>query len=144
MSMYGNHTRRPVVVCGPGRTKQAMKDECDVNLIVARYVRDGLVTHLAKGQPRYLDVSEVGDYRSAIEQVRAVEDFFDALPAKVRAYFQNDPAAFLDTMSDPAKAVQLDKLGQELYGDRRASRNRREGDEVPDVVEPPPEAGGGS
>ena len=112
MGMFSSDPR-PVVDCSQdeGRTKQAFKDECDVNQIMARYEKTGLITHLAKKQPVYLDVSEVGDYRDALEHVEQTREFFMGFPAKVRAAFNNDPAEFLDSIHDPAKQDFLRELG---------------------------------
>lgn len=108
---YGPHKRYPTIIEGESRAKQSMKDECDINGIVERYARSGLVTHLAKGQPRYLDVSEMTDYRAALDQVERVGEFFAGLPAKLRSRFHNDPAAFLDFMSDPENVEEIRDLG---------------------------------
>lgn len=120
--------RHPVVVdaTGPSLTKVSMQDECDVNRIVERFRATGLVTHLASGSPAFLDVSEVSDYRAAIDQVRAVGVFFDGLPAPLRSEFGNDPAAFMDFVADPANAREVD----ERFG----------GAVVPPVVAPVPPA----
>lgn len=139
MSMYGKADPRPVLVCGPGRTKQEFKDECDVNNIVKRFVRDGFVAHLNKGVPVFMDVSEIGDFRTAVDQVRAATKFFDNLPAKVRAKFGNDPARFLDEAGSLSRS-ELRELG--LAELRKGDRQRR----VTDVEEPAPgeEAGSGT
>lgn len=85
-----------------GKTIQSMRDECDINKIVARYgVAELQLMATERGPGQYLDVSEVGDYRQAMEQVRRTDEFFRQLPAEVRASFGNDPAFFLDYMSEP-------------------------------------------
>jgi len=93
------------------RTKQAPKDECDINNILLRYKRSGLVSHLAKGVPTYMDVSEVGDYKGAMDHLRATEKFFAGLPAKIRERFDNDPVAFLDYASEVPEADLKVELG---------------------------------
>lgn len=108
---------RPVIDCKGsdeyfGRTKPSMKDECDINLILARYKQTGMVSHLNKNQGRYADVSEVGDFREAVQMVAETGKFFMGLPAAVRAEFNNDPAEFLDFMS-VAEDGQLAELGLE-------------------------------
>lgn len=45
----------------PSLTKQSFKDECDINQIVAKFEKTGLVNHLARGVPQFADVSEMGD-----------------------------------------------------------------------------------
>lgn len=96
---------------GRSKTRQSMKDETDINRILSRYVQTGLLNHVAMKTPVYGDVSQVRDYREAIEEVRAVRDFFVKLPAKIRTRFANDPAAFLDFMSDEANAAEAKELG---------------------------------
>lgn len=99
----------------PSRTKQAFKDECDVNKIMQRFKKVMDVEYLDKfhgyvgGQ--FGDFSEVGDYRSAIEQVRSAEAVFEALPAIVRKRFGNDPAEFLDFVGDPKNVDEMVSLG---------------------------------
>lgn len=118
MSMYGGGPRL-VVVCTAAEdcAKQSERDACDINKILRRYAKDGMLTHLAKGRPSYLDVSEVGDYRAAVDRIRAANEFFAGLPAKVRTHFRNDPAEYLDragSLSDEElKALGLRELGRD-------------------------------
>lgn len=102
------------LVCGTeGGAKQSFRDECDVSQIVAKFRKTGLVTHLAKGQPRYIDVSAVPDFRAALDHVNAVGVFFDGLPADLREHFDNDPAEFIDGMNDPQQIDFLRSYGVE-------------------------------
>jgi len=137
VSMYGSGTPRPVVRCGPSRARPEFAKECDINNIVARYKRDGFISHLARGVPSFVDVSEVGDFRTAMTQVRAAGEFFEGLPAVVRAKFGNDVARFVDEAGSLTRA-ELRELGlAELRKDdvkRRAS----------DKEEPAPVEGAGS
>lgn len=93
---------RPVIICGPGKTKQSEADACDINLIMAQYTRTGFVSHVRAGVPTFADVSAVPDYRTAIDNLRRAEEYFLTLPAKVRATFDHNVAAFLDYVSDPS------------------------------------------
>ncbi len=124
MSMYGR-PYRPLEPGKGGRAKQSMKDECDVNLIVERFAKTGLISHLAEGVPQFVDVSELSDYRTVIEQVRKVDEYFAGLPAKVRSVFENDPSRFMDFLESGASAEDLKKLGLEVVGDRRADQQRQ-------------------
>ncbi len=128
MSMYGVTDTR--ITSGPGKAKQSMKDECDVNLIVARFTETGFMSHVSSGIPSFVDVSELTDYRSALEHVRSVTEYFAGFPAKVRAEFGNDAVAFMEYLESGATPEDLEALGREIVGDRRApSRNRRAGEE---------------
>lgn len=93
----------------PGRTKQSFKEECDVNLIVAKAQKTGVLP--MKGNPLYGDFSEVPEYQEALETVRVAGDQFRGLPAHMRERFENDPAQFLRFVSDPSNAGEMAKLG---------------------------------
>lgn len=124
MSMYGV----PYTALEPGEgegAKQSMRDECDVNLIVARFSETGLISHLASGVPRFADVSEFSDFRGVLEQVREVESYFAGLPAKVRRSFADDASLFMDYLESGASEEDLKKRGLELVGDRRADQERQ-------------------
>lgn len=92
------------------KTRQSDKDACDINKIMAMYDKTGLLPP-AGAEGLFLDVSEMGDYRSAVEQVLYAQKFFAALPAKVRTQFANDPATFLDFCADPDNRDELIELG---------------------------------
>lgn len=101
-----------VLICeGPGRTRQSMKAECDINNIVAKYKQAGFVEHVATRTPVYMDVSEVPNYREVLEQVRRTDEFFMGLPAKLRSEFDNSPAQFLDFVTDPGNRDRMIELG---------------------------------
>ncbi len=146
MSMYG--VVYGGLVCPPGVAKQAMRDECDVNLIMAKFVKTGFIEHVSSGVPSYVDMSEVTDYRTAIEHVRSVEEYFLGLPAEVRRRFDNDTVTFMEYLESGASEEDLKALGLEVLGDRRArAQDEREGDATPPDVVPapevvPPEPGG--
>lgn len=122
---FGFSGHEPLDVSGESRTKQSMKDECDVNLIVARFDKTGLISHLAEGVPQFVDVSELGDYRSIIEQVRKVDEYFAGLPARVRSEFKNDASLFMDFLESGASHDELLELGLAVVGDRRADEERQ-------------------
>lgn len=92
-------------------TKQSFRDECDINEIVRRGRQGAVVAHVARGVPSYMDVSEVGDYKSALDMLRSTDAFFQGLPAVVRKAFDNDPAEFLDAMDTDSGRLKLEELG---------------------------------
>jgi len=104
---------RPQVDCStiPSRTVQSEKDSCDINKIVAQYHRTGVMPHMAARMPEFGDVSEVGDFREAMERVQSTQKWFSRLPAKVRAKFANDPVALMDAVGDPSRYDELVELG---------------------------------
>ena len=78
-----------------GCTHQEQKQQCDINYILEKYRRTGVVNHLNKYQEQYLDVSAI-DFQDAQNKVATVNSMFEELPAKDRASFNNDPAQFLE------------------------------------------------
>lgn len=94
--------RVKVVPC-PSLTRQADKDDCDINVITRRY---GITERTAELLERFRgstfgDVSEVPDYRTALEIVRHADAEFSQLPVDVRTYFDNDAGRFLRAVEDP-------------------------------------------
>jgi len=90
--------------------RQSEASQADINKIVARFEKSGILP-LTGREGLYLDVSEVGDYHSALEQVRKAEEYFGSLPASSRAMFDNDPAEFLDRVNDPESLELLVEAG---------------------------------
>ncbi len=137
MSMYGLEVEkgvrfRPVVACGTeGGAKQSFKDECDINNIIARYVQTGLLTPVNTRPQEFVDVSMVGDYQSALENVRSAGAMFNALPSGIRAEFDNDPATFLDFCTDSQNEERMRDMG--LLPPMEPSV---EGDPAPEEPEP--------
>lgn len=95
---------------GFGRTKQAHKAECDINSIMAKYIKTGTLDFARKNEPSYGDC--VGsDFNAAMLLVARGKSMFHELPAAIRARFDNDPAMFLDFVDNPANYAEMDTLG---------------------------------
>jgi len=87
------------------------REEADINTIVKRF---GLTGQLPSNIriPTYQNFLEApDDYRGALEAVRSADASFNALPAAIRARFDNDPASFVDFCSDPANLPALQEMG---------------------------------
>lgn len=95
---------------GTGRTKQSFKDECDINIIMAQYLKTGVVDFVNRHQARYGDVTGL-EYQEAMQIVAESKTMFEELPSKIRQRFENDPAQFLDFVSDPSNASEAHSLG---------------------------------
>lgn len=101
----------PVVYSDESMTKQSFREEVDINRIVARAREGQMVAHVARGVPSYLDVSDVGDYKGALDMIRKTDAWFARLPAKVREVFKNDASEFLDAMDTDVGRAKLVELG---------------------------------
>ncbi len=98
-------------VGGPSLTKQAARDECDINIILKKGADTGLVAHLNAAQKAYMDLSESTDYKTSVDAVNAARDAFLALPAHIRQEFDNDPAKLLAFAEEPVNIDRLVELG---------------------------------
>lgn len=97
-------------VGGESLTRTDMAAACDINNIVKKYHKTGVLPAM-RDASIYADVSQMGDYRTAIEQVRQADELFMQLPSGVREKFENDPAAFLDFVSNPENANEMAEMG---------------------------------
>lgn len=110
MGMNNKATDPDGIVCGPGVTKQSFKDECDVNKIIARFEKTGMIEAINKKQPFYGDVSALVDYHEALNVVAEAQSLFNAMSAEVRERFSNDPEkmiAFLNDKSNDKEAIEM-------------------------------------
>lgn len=104
--------RTTFTTTGESMTRQEAKDECDINNIMKKFERTGMLDHRNQFQGQYGDYTNVPtDYHSAMNQVVAAEEMFLTVPAKVRAKFGNDPGAFLAFVSDPKNQDEMIELG---------------------------------
>ena len=82
----------------PSRTKQAFKQECDINHIMKKFKKVAGSEFLNQYQGylggQFGDFSEVVDYRTALDQINRSKAVFEALPSVLRKRFDNDPAKF--------------------------------------------------
>ncbi len=104
---------------GKTRTQQNFKDECDINTIMRKFAVTG---HMAPPSrlPQYGDFTGIRDYKSALEAVLEASRAFGELPADVRSYFANDPAAFVDFCSNDANREKAIELGLIAAGEAPA------------------------
>lgn len=100
------------LVCDPeeGMTQQQFAEEADINTIVRRFGLTGQLPDNVK-VPQYGDFTGIGDYKDAMNAVRAADESFMALPAAVRAEFMNDPQRLLEFVSDEKNREKAKELG---------------------------------
>lgn len=107
------------------QTKQAFKDECDINQIMARYQKTGAMDHFATHQATYGDIPAV-DFQEAMNLVTSTNQMFNELPSSIRSAVNNDPAQFLAFVQDPENAETLREWGlHERGAHERAERSGR-------------------
>lgn len=102
--------RQTISFPGTGRTKQAMKAECDINNIMKRYQATGIADFVNTQKAVYADVRSL-DFTNSMNSLIRAQNMFGALPSSIRKRFANDPAQFLDFMSNEENAPEARKLG---------------------------------
>jgi phage internal scaffolding protein len=91
-------------------TQQQFKEEADINTIVNRFLKTGVLP-TPNTFPQYVDFEGVFDYQSAMNLVRAADESFMRMDAKVRSRFNNSPQEFLEFFADPANIEEATRLG---------------------------------
>lgn len=94
----------------PSLTQQQFKEEADINTIVDRFMKSGVLP-TPVNMPQYVDYEGVFDFQSAMNVVRAADENFMRLDAKVRARFNNSPQEFLEFFADPSNRDEAIRLG---------------------------------
>lgn len=90
--------------------QQHFKEECDINTILQKFNITGLLPEQTLS-PRYGDFTGIGDYHTALNRVIAAQDEFEALPAQIRARFDNDPAQLIEFLENSDNRSEAEELG---------------------------------
>ncbi len=78
-----------------GRTKQAFKNQCDINTILKKAQKTGAISHLAKHEASYGDFTGFDFFEAQMKIAKATE-IFDELPSEIRREFNNEPRQFFE------------------------------------------------
>jgi hypothetical protein len=95
---------------GPGRTKQAFKDSCDINKILKKAQKAGGLAHVQKYDKAVYGEFQDYDLLEAYGKLERAKQIFADLPSEVRNEFSNDALAFAGFASDPANIDRLAEL----------------------------------
>lgn len=109
-SAYSPKIRVRISSTLPSRTKQSFKAECDINTIISRFLKTGILDFAQKNEPRYGDCTGI-EYQNAMQTVAEAKSLFNDLPAALRARFANEPANFLDFVQDEKNREEAQALG---------------------------------
>lgn len=94
---------------GESRTEQSHIGETNINAIIGRYHRTGLLPQRGRSG-FYGDFTGITDYHDAVNRVKSAEDAFMSLPSKIRKRFENDPynlLTFLENDDNRQEAIEL-------------------------------------
>ncbi|WNK12933.1 MAG: internal scaffolding protein [Microvirus sp.] len=93
----------------PSMTQQHYAEETDINFIMARFLKTGLLNQIEAGT--YEDVSQAEGYRESLHILKNADEQFATLPAAVRKKFENSPLNFLEFMHNPDNKNIAEELG---------------------------------
>ena len=111
-------------------TEQSHKAACDVNNIMARYTRTGVMEHIRQFEPVYSEVMP-DDYHTSMNVVGEAKSMFEELPSTLRRHFGDDVSAFLDfCATSPDASGELQGLAEE-YRKQALGISDTVGDQVP-------------
>ena len=94
----------------PSLTQQQFKEESDINTIVDRFMKSGVLP-TPVNMPQYVDFEGIFDFQTAMNAVRVADENFMRMDAKVRARFNNSPQEFLEFFANPENIPEAIRLG---------------------------------
>ena len=94
----------------PSLTKSEFKDECDINNVVKRALRTGVLPGVDR-EALYGDFSQVENYAEAQIKIANAKSEFEQLPSGIKEKFDNDVTNLLDFVDDPENEAEAIKLG---------------------------------
>lgn len=90
--------------------QQQFKDQCDINLLMARYLESGELPQVTEGLT-YGNFEGIFDFQSAMNAVRTAEGLFSQFPARIKNRFDNDPQKMLDFLAQDENRDEAEFLG---------------------------------
>lgn len=92
--------------CTPTRTQKSFQRSADINNIVSRYTKSGILATDPSSQPTrqmiFQDLRKRYDFYEVNKMVSAARSEFELLPSADRAKFANSVEVFVDWLSDPS------------------------------------------
>jgi len=109
---YQSHKRLHPKLSPKSLTHQSEAPQCDINTIMKKYERTGVLEHRNNFEGQYGNFADgPADYHESMNAVLAAEEMFGTLPARIRRRFHNDPGAFIEFANDPHNQEEMINLG---------------------------------
>lgn len=89
---------------------QSFAAECDINNIMRKFQRTGMLDWLSTHEGEYMDVTGV-NFETAMDTILKAQAMFDDLPSSVRERFQHSPSVFFDFVHSEGAIDELRRLG---------------------------------
>lgn len=97
---------------GVSLTHQSMKGECDINHIMAKFEKTGILEHRNTFEGQYGDFTNLPlSYHESMNAVLAAEEMFLTIPSRIRKRFGNDPGLFLEFVANPDNSKEIVEMG---------------------------------
>jgi len=125
---------------GPSLAKQAFASECDINNIMRKFEKSGLIEHLNTYQGQYGNFVAFEDYHASLNKILAADEAFAGIPSSIRKNFDNDPGQFLEFAQNPENLDQMIEMGlapPKIPRDRYAPKEGQPPTKPPVTPEPP-------
>lgn len=130
---------------GDSLTKQSFVESCNINTILAKYQKSGVIEHYSNYKAEY-GVHTGQTFTEAQQIIAQATNMFMDLPSKARKYFNNSPQEFLDFTEDldndekRAKALELGLLDPDAVVPSKEAENASNAEpELPPMAPPPEE-----
>jgi len=108
------HCQRPGKTDSDGNilyfTEQNHKQECDINSIIRKYDKNGLINHVSNIEAKFGDVTGI-EFQTAQNKVLEAKKMFGDLPSNIRKRFGNNPSELLSFLDDPGNRSEAETLG---------------------------------
>tara|TARA_R110002072_G_scaffold196017_3_gene353391 strand:+ start:5613 stop:6050 length:438 start_codon:yes stop_codon:yes gene_type:complete len=107
---YADKIRIQTINNEPSMTKQALKDNADINKIIKRYNKTGVLQNMKEFEGQYGDFDSK-DFHDAMNVVAEANTLFEQVPSEIRAQFKNDPGDFIDFATNEENHDQMAEWG---------------------------------
>lgn len=89
----------PTINNEPSKTDQAQASETDINLIVDRFLKRGIMPAF-RGEGQFLDTTTFPDLQQATNAIIESQNIFNSLPSHIRERFRNSPESFFSFLQE--------------------------------------------
>lgn len=93
------------------KTKPEFEKQVDLNLIMKKFDKTGIIDPLLYRDMDYGDFSQGNDFAAMSMRVKDALNQFSNLPAEIRNHFKNDPALLIDFINDPSNDEEAIQMG---------------------------------
>lgn len=124
---------------GQKPAKQEFKKDADINSIMARFQKTGIIDHAAKYSLQYGDINPLS-FHESMNVIARANTMFEELPSSARKRFGNSAADFLSFVQDEANYEEAQEMGLALSPEATLAAEARIEAEKAAAAASPPEA----